>query len=312
MAAAAGGIEAFRARRTAVTKFLRVKRRLGFRGLLAVLAALAPALAFAAVPGAASEPERVVVRSGTLLLQALLWRPEGRGPFPAVLFHHGSYGRSDRLGMDQAAALGKVFARHGYVFLFLFRRGIGLSEGQGVADGVLMDRAFRAHGLAGRNRVQLRLMENDEMGDATAALAFLRGLPEVDPRRVALAGHSFGGSLAVLQAAREPGVSAAVIFSGSAYSWPLSSKLRTRLLAAVGRTRAAIFFIHAANDYSTVPGEALSAEMARLGKPHRLKIYPAVGRTTREGHNFVYSDVAAWEPDVFSFLDEMGAPEAER
>jgi hypothetical protein len=44
--------------------------------------------------------------------------------------------------------------------------------------------------------------------------------------------------------------------------------------------------------------------MQRLGRPHRLKIYPAVGRTTREGHNFVYRRVAAWESDVFGFLDE--------
>jgi hypothetical protein len=43
--------------------------------------------------------------------------------------------------------------------------------------------------------------------------------------------------------------------------------------------------------------------MQRLGKPHGLKIYPAVGRTAKEGHNLVFRDVAMWEPDVFAFLD---------
>lgn len=278
------------------------------RRLIAVLVLLFPALARAGGIGTVPDAERVSIRSGRLVLQALVWRPAGRGPFPAVLFHHGSYGRTDKLELDRPAALGPAFARRGYVFLFLFRRGIGLSKGQGTADGVLMDRAFRTGGQAGRSRVQLRLMENEEMDDAAAGLAFLRALPEVDPRRVAIAGHSFGGALSVLQAARDPEVPAAVIFGGAAYSWPRSPELRSALLEAVARTRAALFFIHAANDYSVTPGKALAAEMDRLGRPHRLKIYPDAGRTVREGHDFVYSSVPAWAPDVFSFLDERLRP----
>jgi len=244
------------------------------------------------------------VRSGTVILHALLWRPQSRGPFPAVLFNHGSYGSDDPLAPDQPAALGPVFARHGYVFLFLFRRGIGLSAGQGTPDGDLMDGALRADGREGRNRVQLQLLETDELNEAIAGLAFLRALPEVDSRRVAVTGHSFGGSLALFLAARDTALRAVVDFSGSAYSWRLSPELRARLLAAVGRTTAAVFFIHAANDYSVTPGTALAAEMQRLGKPHRLKIYSAFGRTAKEGHGFVFGGVAMWEPDVFAFLDE--------
>jgi dipeptidyl aminopeptidase/acylaminoacyl peptidase len=78
--------------------------------------------------------------------------------------------------------------------------------------------------------------------------------------------------------------------------------LRTRLLAAVDRTIAPVLFIHAANDYSISPGEALANEMQRLGKTHRLKVYPAVGRDSRDGHNLVYRSVRTWERDVFSFL----------
>jgi hypothetical protein len=32
--------------------------------------------------------------------------------------------------------------------------------------------------------------------------------------------------------------------------------------------------LHAGNDYSTAPGKAMGDELARLGKPHVLKIYP--------------------------------------
>jgi dienelactone hydrolase len=141
------------------------------------------------------------------------------------------------------------------------------------------------------------------MADALAGLARLRKAPDVDPRRVALIGHSFGGSLTVLMAERDPSVRAAVIFSGAGYSWDRSSDLRTRLLQAADRTSVPMFFLHAANDYSTNPGRALDAELARLGKPHRVEIYPPVGQTPDDGHDFPNNSVATWEPDVFAFLD---------
>ena len=74
------------------------------------------------------------------------------------------------------------------------------------------------------------------------------------------------------------------------------------------RTSVPILFIHAANDYSTAPGEALAAEMQQLGKMHVLKIYAAVGRSAREGHNMVYGTVTTWESDVFAFLDAHVRP----
>jgi hypothetical protein len=48
--------------------------------------------------------------------------------------------------------------------------------------------------------------------------------------------------------------------------------------------------------------------MERAGKPHLVKIYPATGRTAVEGHAFVYREVAAWEADVFRFLDQYMVP----
>ncbi len=61
-----------------------------------------------------------------------------------------------------------------------------------------------------------------------------------------------------------------------------------------------LFFIHAGNDYSTDSSKSLDAELARLGKPHRLKIYPPVGLTADDGHDFPLNSVAKWEPDVFA------------
>ncbi len=272
------------------------------------------ALALASGPAGGAEgpvsaaPETVVVQSGALKLHALLWRPQGPGTFPAVLFNHGSghatgaaAGRRDQRHPE---LLGPLFARHGYVFLYLFRRGDGLSAGQGIPSGDRMDTELATRGQRARNRLQLELLETDEISDPLAGLAFLRTLPEVDPHRVAVAGVSFGGSLTLLVAERESSLRAAVVFATAGYSWERSPQLRARLLAAVRRIATPVFFIHAANDYSVAPGNVLGAEMARLGKPHRVAIYPPVGRTADDGHAFIDLGVATWEPDVFTFLDE--------
>jgi dienelactone hydrolase len=198
-----------------------------------------------------------------------------------------------------------VFARHGYVFLYLFRRGDGLSRGQGDASGDLMDRAMASGGQQARDSIQLHLLETDEMSDALAGLAYLRALPTVDPGRVVVVGHSFGGSLAVLLAERDSTLRAAVVFSAAGYSWDRSQRLRERLLAAVDHVAMPVFFIHAAIDYSVNSGRDLAAEMKRLGKPVMVKIYPPVGRTPDDGHDFVHTMIPEWEPDVFAFLDEF-------
>jgi dienelactone hydrolase len=270
--------------------------------LLLLALALGTVLAARAGGQLSSRPDTVVLRSGALKLHALLWRPSGHGQFPSVLFSHGS-GTNVERQLAQAATLGPVFSSHGYLFLFVFRRGSGLSADQGTSASDLMEAELAANGQEARNSLQLRLLETDELNDVRASLEFLRALPEVDRRRVALAGHSFGASLTLLMAERDTTTRAVVVFSGSAGSWEFSPQLRARLLAAVGRTTAPVFFIQAANDYSVAPAEALSAEMARLGKPYRVRIYPPVGATPEEGHDFLYRRVGMWESDVFDFLD---------
>ena len=255
------------------------------------------------------KPETVVIHSGSATLHAMLWRPQGSGPFPAILLNHGS-GRTredlERLGPYErnAEILGPVFASHGYVFLYLFRRGVGLSADQGANAVELMNGESAAHGQGARNALQLQLLENREMDDAISGLKFLRALPYVEAHNVGVVGHSFGGSLTVLMAEREANLRAVVVFSCAGYSFDRSPELRARLLAAVDHIAAPVFFIHAENDYSLSSGKVLDTRRGQTGKPHRLKIYPPIGNTPDEGHDFLHLGVNIWEPDVFAFLDE--------
>jgi carboxymethylenebutenolidase len=285
---------------------IRSRVRAALHGAVIGVFALSLALTAHAEAQAPGAPDTVIVHSGELQLRAQLYRPEGHGPFPAVLFNHGSghTGGVSAAGPDHRhpELLGPLFAKHGYVFLYLYRRGDGLSAGQGVPAGDLMDKAASG-GQDARNKVQLQLLEGDELNDAAAGLAYLRKIPEVDSGRLVVAGHSFGGSLTILLAERDPSVRAIVTLGSTGYSWDRSPELRARLISAVDRMSAVPFFVHAQNDYS-LAGQSLGAEMERLGKPHRVKIYPPIGRTADEGHDFVHLGIAMWEPDVFEFLDQ--------
>jgi dienelactone hydrolase len=254
-------------------------------------------------------PETVLVPNGRLRLKAFLWKPNGPGPFPAVLFCHGSGGadadHTAGLAITEAAEkLAPMFLRHGYAFLYLFRRGQGLSADQGPFIQDVLKHEEAAKGKEARQHLQFVLATTDHLEDVSAALSFLKTVPDVDAKRIAIAGHSFGGQLALLAAERDNSVRAGVAFAAAANSWEHSPELRDRLLAAANKATASIMLIQAANDYSTAPSQALAKELERQHKPHLLKIYPAVGKTSEDGHNFLYLAIPQWEDDLFRFLDE--------
>jgi carboxymethylenebutenolidase len=260
-------------------------------------------------PQASIAPETVVVLSGKLRLKAFLWKPAGTGPFPAVLFCHGS-GNADAshtagLPITEAAErLAPLFLKHGYAFLYLFRRGQGLSaeEGPFMQDTLQSEETMK--GKEARQHLQFILATGDHQDDVMAGLKFLKTAQGIDAKRLAIVGHSFGGQLTLLAAERDNTIRAAVTVSAAAGSWQRSPELRKRLLAAVDKSTVPVMLMQAANDYSTAPSHALADELEHLHKLHLLKIYPPVGETSEEGHNFLYLAIPQWEDDVFTFLDE--------
>jgi carboxymethylenebutenolidase len=254
-------------------------------------------------------PETVEFSSGKLNLKAYLWKPAGAGPFPAVLFSHGS-GAADpdhTAGMPITQApsvLAPFFIQHGYAFLYPFRRGYGPSAAQAPYMHDVLHREEQAKGKEARQHLQFVLLITEQLDDVLAALAFLKTVPGIDSHRIAVAGHSFGGQLSLLAAERDRTMRAAVTFVAAAGSWKSSPELRERLISAIHNTNAAIMLTHAENDYDTAAGRALAAELKSRHKPYILKIYPPVGLTSDDGHNMLYENIPVWESDVFEFLDQ--------
>jgi dienelactone hydrolase len=148
----------------------------------------------------------------------------------------------------------------------------------------------------------VRLLETDHLSDQLAALAWLRTQPFVDVRRIAAAGNSFGGVEVVLGVERER-YCAAVDSAGGAQSWAQAPELRDRMVRAVQHAKAPIFFFQASNDYDLAPSRTLAAAVKDAGGAADLKIYPAYGSTTQDGHAFGYFGGSVWEGDVFRFLE---------
>jgi dienelactone hydrolase len=244
-----------------------------------------------------------------LHLKAFLWKPAGPGPFPSVLFCHGSGGADANhtagLPITEAAEkLAPLFLKHGYTFVYLFRRGQGLSADQGPFMQDILQQEEAAKGKEARQHLQFVLTTTDHLDDTLAALSFLKTMPAIDDKRIAIVGHSFGGQLTLLAAERDNTIRAAVTFAAAASSWERSPELRKRLLAGAEKTTTPIMLIQAANDYSTAPSQELAGELRRLHKSYVMKIYPPVGQTSDDGHNFLYLAIPQWEQDVFNFLDE--------
>ncbi len=243
-------------------------------------------------------PDTVSFTSGALTLRGIIYRPVGSGPFPTILFNHGS-GKSYTREVE---AVGHAYAGHGFVFFAPSRRGQWLSSatGQYILDS--LDAIERLKGAEARGPLLVDLMKGPQLADVSAALAFIKTKPYVQSDRVVVAGNSFGGIVSVFASAYLDGLWAALDFAGAAQTWAGAPQLQAAMTEAVTHARIPIFFGQAENDYDLTPSRALSAAMTRSGKPNLLKIFPSFGTTTQEGHSFGYFGGATWGPDVVAFV----------
>ena len=245
--------------------------------------------------------EVVSFPSGDLTLHGVVYKPKGAGPFPAIVYNHGS--APGMLSSQAFEALGPVFASHGWVFFGPYRRGQGLSASAGPYIGDEMAAAEKKGGLSAAAATMVRLLETDHLNDQLAGREWLKKQDFVKPDAIAVAGNSFGGIETVLGAERGD-YCAAIDSAGGAQSWGRAPELQEIMTRAVRNSKEPIFFFQAENDYDLSPSKTLSAAMKDAGKAYEVKIYPPWGNSVQEGHTFGYFGATVWADDVFRFLDQ--------
>lgn len=83
----------------------------------------------ACVVSGAHAAEEVSFSNGAVQLKGVLYKPDGPGPFPVLLFNHGS--APGMLNGQAFEKLGPLFVQHGWAFFAPYRRGQGLSASAG-------------------------------------------------------------------------------------------------------------------------------------------------------------------------------------
>jgi len=243
--------------------------------------------------------QRVTFKSGEISLSGVLYKPEGNGPFPALLWNHGSEkSPGERPQFDTIAS---IFVPVGYVVFAPVRRGHGHSEGRYIVDVVKQTRATMGRDAA--NRTEVRLLESEQLEDQLAGLAYLKQQTFIDPTRIAVAGCSFGGIETLLGVERDVGFRAAISISPGALSWNGNSYLRERLIEAVRRINIPVLLLQPARDASLNPAKVLGEQASRLGKPFTVKVYPPAGPESEQGHCFGgAAGMHVWAEDAKAFL----------
>jgi len=142
-------------------------------------------------------------------LELLVRKPPGPGPFPTVVFNHGSTGRGDNPELFRrswtSSAAAAYFVDRGWMIIFPQRRGRGASEGR-------YDEGFEADRSRYSCEPSLSLPGVDRaIEDLDAVMAHVRTRSDVVQSKLLLAGQSRGGILSIAYAGERPDVFVGVV-----------------------------------------------------------------------------------------------------
>jgi dipeptidyl aminopeptidase/acylaminoacyl peptidase len=152
-------------------------------------------------PGVNYDRYLVSYRSEGLKIYALLTIPQGEQPatgWPAIIFNHGYIPPAQYRTTERYVNYVAGFAKNGYIVFRPDYRGHGDSEGE--AAGGYGSPAYTV--------------------DVLNALASVKKLPEADPNRMGMWGHSMGGQITLRAMVVTGEIKAGVIWAGVVASYP--------------------------------------------------------------------------------------------
>ena len=225
----------------------------------------------------AADGKLVSYQSGTETVNGLLFTPQGKGPFPALVVIHEWWGLNDWV-KEEASKL----ADQGYVALAidLYRGKVATTpdEAHEIMRGVPQDRANR---------------------DLLAASTFLRSQKNVDPARVGSIGWCMGGGYSLDLAIADPKLKAAVINYGHLASDDTTlSKINAAILGIFGGQDKGI---------PVLDINVFASHLKAQGKTVEIHVFPDAGHAFENPNNkagYRADDAAeAWKLTV-AFLEK--------
>ena len=175
-------------------------------------------------------------------LEAYYARPEGEGPFPAVVVIHEIFGLNDNI-RDIASR----FSSEGYAAL-----AVDLFAGRNRA-------LCMAQFMGG---MIFNSLEHGGVKNLKATLSFLSTQPDVDPEHVGAIGFCMGGGLAIAWACSDNRLGAIAPFYG----------MNPRPLEAVKRA-CPVVGSYPEKDFTAGAAKKLDAELSEANIPRDIKIY---------------------------------------
>jgi dienelactone hydrolase len=227
--------------------------------------------------------QRVTYANGSLTLVGYIYKPDGAGPFPTVVWNHGS--EPNPGGGPQFDSVAAIFVPAGYVVVAPMRRGQSDSQGKYIQDTIRA--TAQRSGESAAERLMVELMGSEQLSDQLAGLSYAKTLSFVDTSKLVVAGCSYGGIETLLAAERGAGFKAALSISPAALSWSGHTVLQNRLIDAVHRINMPVLLIQPPKDASLEPAKVLGAEAQKLGKSSfTAKVYPATMPDDQQVHCF--------------------------
>jgi dienelactone hydrolase len=279
-------------------------------GTLILGAWLLSTLAFAQTPALIAEHiATLLVEDGKpVRLELLVRKPQGVGPFPTVVFNHGSTGRGDDPTLfkrsSSSATVASYFVELGWMVIFPQRRGRGASDGK-YDEGFEPDRSRYScqpvYSLPGVDRA---------IQDLDAVMAHIRTRPDVVQSRILLAGQSRGGILSIAYAGERPDAFIGVInFVGGWMSdrCPNAVHINTVTFKRGARFPRPTLWLYGESDpYYTLPHSRSNFEaFVAAGGKGRFESYTVPGESA--GHA-LHMHPSLWAEEVTKYLEFVSSP----
>lgn len=217
----------------------------------------------------------------TLYWEMITPKLEPGKTYPVFYQHYGGPGTGQQVTRGWNGALPQYLVARGYIYFQIDNRG-SFNRGKAFEDHI-----YHAMGTV-------------EVADQLAGAAYLKTLPFVDPKRIAINGWSYGGYMTLKMLEAAPGVFAAGVSGAPVTKWEFydthyterylgdprtdpASYASSGALADAAKISDPLLLIHGMSDDNVVftNSTAFAAAMQRGARPFEMMFYP--GQTHRVG-----------------------------